>query len=100
MQLKFSTAQGVAAELGIPLKSPEDLFVPEVNIALGVAYLTQLIAMFKDLKLGILAYNQGPGTIMESLAGKRPLSISYYDKVLKTYYRLKRTYEARKELQR
>jgi hypothetical protein len=89
MQLKFETAKEVAASLGIPLRTTADLFVPEVNIALGVAYLTQLVALFRDLKLGILAYNQGPGTIMESLAGKRPLSIKYYEKVLKTYYKLK-----------
>jgi soluble lytic murein transglycosylase-like protein len=98
MQLKFETAQEVAADLGIPLHRTADLFVPEVNIPIGVAYLTQLIALFHDLKLGILAYNQGPGTIMESLAGKRPLSISYYERVLRTYYKLKKQSLARKDL--
>lgn len=91
MQLKFETAQDVARDLNIPLKSRNDLFIPEINIALGVAYLTRLIALFKDLKLGILAYNQGPGTVMESLAGKRSLSIKYYNKVLKSYFNLKKT---------
>jgi soluble lytic murein transglycosylase-like protein len=97
MQLKFETAQEVAATLGIPLRGPDDLFVPEINIALGVAYLTQLVARFRDLRLGILAYNQGPGTIRESLAGKRPLSVRYYEKVLATYYSLKVPNRIRKE---
>ncbi len=47
-----------------------------------------MTALFKDLKLGILAYNQGPGTILESIHGDRPLSLRYYEKVLRAYYRL------------
>jgi hypothetical protein len=93
MQLRFETAQDVANHLGIPLKNEKDLFVPEVNVALGVAYLTQLIAQFRSLKLGILAYNQGPGVVAQSLSERRPLSIDYYNKVLHSYYRLKRTHE-------
>lgn len=89
MQLKLETAQEVAADLGIPLLRKEDLFVPEINIALGTAYLTRLIAQFGDVKLGILAYNQGPGTILESLSGKRELSIRYYNKVIRSYFELK-----------
>jgi soluble lytic murein transglycosylase len=90
MQLKFETAREVAADLGIPTLHRDDLFVPEINIALGTAYLTRLIARFESLKLGILAYNQGPGTIMESLSGKRKLSIKYYNKVIRSYFKLKK----------
>jgi soluble lytic murein transglycosylase-like protein len=89
MQLKFETAQEVARDLEISLESIDDLFIPEINIALGVAYLTRLIAKFNSLKLGILAYNQGPGIILESISGKRPLSVRYYNKVLKSYYMMK-----------
>lgn len=89
MQLKFETAREVAGMLGIKLTGPDDLFKPEVNIPLGVAYLTQVISRFKSLKLGILAYNQGPGTVHSIVERNRPLSIRYYDKVLATYYRLK-----------
>lgn len=93
MQLKTETAQHVAEALGIPFKSKEDLFIPEVNIPLGIAYLTQQISHFKSLKLGILAYNQGPGIIASSLKNKRPLSIRYYNKVLKSYFSLKKMHD-------
>jgi soluble lytic murein transglycosylase len=87
MQLKLETAQTIAASLGMTVRSNADLFRPDVNIALGVAYLTQLIAHFKSFKLGLLAYNQGPGVIVEQLATQQPLSIDYYHKVLKSFYR-------------
>ena len=93
MQLKIETAQQVAEVLGIPFKSKDDLFIPEINIPLGIAYLTQQISHFKSLKLGILAYNQGPGVIVSSLKGRRPLSIRYYNKVLKSYFSLKKMHD-------
>lgn len=89
MQLKFETAQQVARQLQIGPLSQEDLFKPEINIALGVAYLTQLVKQFKSFKLGLLAYNQGPGTIMANITNKEQLSVRYYRKVLKSYYNLK-----------
>lgn len=95
MQLKFETARGVAADLGITLDTPEDLFKPEVNLVLGIAYLTQLIKQFKSLKLGILAYNQGPGVVLESIKTNSPLPRHYYDKVIEHYYRLKRSVDKR-----
>ncbi len=89
MQLKYATAKEVAADLDITLRGIEDLLIPEINVALGVGYLTRLISQFNDLKLGILAYNQGPGTIRKTLRENQPLSIRYYDKVLRSYYALK-----------
>jgi soluble lytic murein transglycosylase-like protein len=90
MQLKVETAKEVGARLGIAINSKEDLFVPEINIALGVAYLTKQISEFKSLKLGILAYNQGPGVILDNIKYRTPLSIRYYNKVLKSYFKLKK----------
>jgi soluble lytic murein transglycosylase len=88
MQLKPATAREVAEDLDIELSGPSDLFRPEINIVLGVAYLTRLVSRFESFKLGLLAYNQGPGTIMQDLSARRPLSIRYYRKVLRSYYRL------------
>ena len=90
MQLKFATAQLVAAELGIPLEHEADLFKPEINIPLGIGYLAKQIRFFRSLKLGILAYNQGPGTILNTIRHNQPLSTHYYHKVLKAYYRSRR----------
>lgn len=89
MQLKLATAREVAKQLGMDSLSRDDLFKPEINIALGVAYLTRMITAFKSFKLGLLAYNQGPAHIREQLSRNKPLSVKYYRKVLRVYYRLK-----------
>ncbi len=90
MQIQMQTAFEIATDLDIPLKDSSDILKPEINVALGVAYLTREIAQFKSFKLGLLAYNQGPATIRTSLSTNTPLSVDYYNKVLKRYYRLKK----------
>jgi membrane-bound lytic murein transglycosylase MltF len=89
MQLKFKTAQQVAQQLRLGPLTSEDLFKPEINIVLGVAYLTQLVKQFKSFKLGLLAYNQGPATILANISNNQQLSVNYYRKVLESYYALK-----------
>jgi soluble lytic murein transglycosylase-like protein len=89
MQIKLETAQEIAASLGMKVRSNSDLFRPDVNVALGVAYLTQLISQFKSFKLGLLAYNQGRGAILSQLAAQQPLSIDYYHRVLRSYYKFR-----------
>lgn len=90
MQLRFETAAEIAGLLGIPHLEEKDLFNPEVNMVLGVAYLTQLIAQFRSFKLGLMAYNEGPGTIYQTLSAREPLSMDYYRKVLGSYYYLRK----------
>lgn len=94
MQLKPETAREIAHHLGIAITSDKDLFRPEINMVIGVAYLTKLISSFKSFKLGLLAYNQGPGVIREYLTGKQRLSMDYYRRVLRSYYNLKKSAEA------
>jgi hypothetical protein len=89
MQIKLETAQEIATDLGMKVVSVNDLYRPNINIPLGVAYLTRLISRFRSFKLGLLAYNQGPGVIRGQLAAQEPLSIGYYNKVLKSYYKLR-----------
>jgi soluble lytic murein transglycosylase-like protein len=90
MQLKYKTAVEVARQLEMEHIEEKDLFNPEINLVLGVAYLTQLIKRFRSFKLGLIAYNQGPGAVRQTLTNKEPLSITYYQKVLHSYYLLKR----------
>lgn len=90
MQLKFSTAKAVADKLGIPFNQQSDLFVPEINVAVGTAYLTELIAQFHSLKLGILAYNLGPEALKTVIRNREPLPLRYYAKVIRSYYQLKK----------
>lgn len=89
MQLKLETAREVARDLDIQVNSRDDLFKPEINLVLGIGYLTRMISRFRSFKLGLLAYNQGPGTIERTLKSKRELYIKYYTLVLDSYYRLK-----------
>jgi soluble lytic murein transglycosylase len=89
MQVKYETALEVAKPLGIKNLKPEDLFDPEINMILGTAYLTQLITRFRSFKLGILAYNLGPGTVRSTLSRNEQLPTRYYEKVLAQYYKLR-----------
>jgi soluble lytic murein transglycosylase len=98
MQLKFETAQEVARDLDIELASKEDLFKPEINLVLGLGYLTRMIAKFRNFKLGLLAYNQGPGVVIDNLDANAELSIRYYNKVLKSYFRLKKMVDSGKAI--
>jgi soluble lytic murein transglycosylase-like protein len=93
MQVKPGTAREVAGNLGMPMPRDEDLFNPDVNIVVGIAYLTKCIGTFKSFKLGLLAYNQGPGVIKGRLQENQPLSIDYYERVLKKYFALKKAIE-------
>jgi hypothetical protein len=90
MQLKLATAQEVASQLQMDSLTREDLFKPEINIVVGAAYLTTMISRFRSFKLGLLAYNQGPGILQKQLSKNAPLSIRYYQKVLQSYYELKK----------
>ncbi len=88
MQLKFETAVEVAHQLNIPDITREDLLKPETNLLLGAAYLTRLITQFKSFRLGLIAYNQGPVSVLQTLSDGKPLSNEYYQMVLRSYYTL------------
>ncbi|GBU22315.1 hypothetical protein R80B4_02222 [Fibrobacteres bacterium R8-0-B4] len=89
MQIKYATAAHIANTLGMGEITRQDLLDPEINMVLGTAYLMTLITQFKSFKHGIIAYNLGPGKVRSALANKEPLSMRYYEKVLKQYYRIK-----------
>ena len=89
MQIKYETALEVAGFLGIKNLTPEDLFDPEINLVIGTAYLTRLISQFRSFKLGLLAYNQGQGTIRGTLFRNEPLYVRYYEKVIEHYYEMR-----------
>ena len=48
-----------------------------------------IVIQFESLPLGILAYNQGPGTLWKGVRGEIPFSEKYYHRVMRSYYRLK-----------
>lgn len=55
------TAQAVGAATGMPPLAADDLYRPEVAIALGAAYLGQLVELFAGADyMAVAAYNAGP----------------------------------------
>ncbi|MBO4262482.1 MAG: lytic transglycosylase domain-containing protein [Clostridia bacterium] len=68
MQLTPSTAEYVASEL---LKEPAgDISDADTNIRYGVAYLSYLLAKFKDESVSLAAYNAGEGNVAKWLSDK------------------------------
>ncbi len=63
LQLKLATAR--AYDRGV---RPEELFVPETNLRLGLLHLKREVEHFDhDWKLGLLAYNMGRGRVARAL---------------------------------
>ena len=85
MQLRPYVAKALAEEVGISWDEEAAIYDPEVNIRLGLHYLSQLILQFKDLKVALAAYNFGPTYIRELLEQGKPLPTRYANRVLKRY---------------
>ncbi|WP_152224582.1 transglycosylase SLT domain-containing protein [Pseudomonas sp. SCB32] len=79
MQLMPGTAKETAKKFGIPLASPQQLILPDVNIQLGAAYLSQVHAQFNGNRvLATAAYNAGPGRVRSWLKDARHLAFDVW----------------------
>lgn len=68
LQLMLPTARQVARRNGLPPPQRDDLFKPEVNIALGARYLRELLERFEQrFILTLAAYNAGPHRVPQWL---------------------------------
>jgi soluble lytic murein transglycosylase len=77
MQLLPSTARDIAPYVGLQIQSDDDLKDPDINLHLGVYYLSKLEQMFPDDEVAVLAaYNAGPGITAEWHRGKPVLEIN------------------------
>lgn len=75
MQLMPATAKETARRFGIPLSNPNNTLLPNVNIQLGAAYLSQIYGQFNGNRvLASAAYNAGPGRVRQWLRGADHLS--------------------------
>lgn len=95
MQVKPATARAMAMALGLDAPDADDLADPAYNLSVGVAYLLQMVHRYQNLRLGIMAYNVGPGAVESGLRGEGSLPEGYYRKVLRTYRKLSRMAKAR-----
>jgi len=85
MQIKYETAREVAQSVGVKLNSPEDLFIPEINLMVGTAYLLRLIARYHNLQHALIAYNIGFGNLDIKLKRGEKLPSRYFKSVMKEY---------------
>lgn len=85
LQLLPSTAQAMAAELGVKWQGSETLHDPAVNLDIGLYYLRKLEERFGNLDIALAAYNMGPSLLDQKMAtGFRPRGI-YSGKVNASY---------------
>ena len=83
MQLLPSTAEALAAELGLEWEGEHQLLEPDLNIELGTYYLRQLADHYRgDMDLALEAYNRGPTRLARLRAGGGPGPRNYAQRVL------------------
>lgn len=64
MQLLPPTAYGVAKKLGVTLSGMRDMHRPEINLKLGIDYLSYTLGRFKgNAMLAVASYNGGPNAV-------------------------------------
>lgn len=99
MQIMPDTGVWAAQQMGLDDFSPDQLFDPEINIAIGVWYLALLIRQFDGNEvLAVAAYNGGRTNVLRWLdegiwSGERqsaasipfPETRGYVQKVFSTY---------------
>lgn len=73
MQLLPGTGRDTARQLGRSFSGPQSLHLPDLNIALGTAYLRQMLdAHAGKPGLATAAYNAGPAAVARWLAARPP----------------------------
>ncbi|GGJ81452.1 transglycosylase SLT domain-containing protein [Pseudomonas matsuisoli] len=79
MQLMPATARETARRFDIPLTNINNLVLPDTNIQLGAAYLSQVHAQFNGNRvLASAAYNAGPGRVRQWLKDARHLAFDVW----------------------
>lgn len=80
-QLMPSTARFIDRRI----RTEDQILDPQTNLRLGFRYLRRLILQFDgDLRLGLLAYNRGEGTVGRALRAGRDPENGYSHRVLGT----------------
>ncbi len=85
MQLLPTTAESIAARVGVDWDGAGTLFDPVANVRLGTFYLARLVNRFDDLDLALAAYNWGPTAIATRLRKGQRIPKEYIHKVQTAY---------------
>lgn len=85
MQIRPFVARDVARRHGIPWRGESTLLDPAHNVAIGTAYLGEIVREFGDLELALAGYNMGPYRLQRMLArGDQPQGL-YVGRILGHY---------------
>ena len=83
-QVQPATARALAESAGVTWRGAHTLLDPEMNLRLGLMYLSQLEERFGDMHLAVAAYNLGPGAVA-GMTRDRARRSSYVKRVLSRY---------------
>ena len=98
MQIMPATGHYLSAKMGLRMNrrlARQMVWIPEINIEMGVRYLAQLLRTFKgDFVLATVAYNMGPGWVRKRLRKRLPVGTQnrYLDRVRRHYWPLSRPF--------
>jgi soluble lytic murein transglycosylase len=84
MQIRPKTAEWIAKKSNVVWSSGQDLFNPDVNIKIGILYLSYLNKKFKNAQHSTAAYNMGPRNVKRIIASNRVPTI-YHSQVYRHY---------------
>lgn len=92
MQVRPFVGEDVAARIGVSWQGEQTLFDPVLNIRIGTAYLTELLARFDSRELALAAYNMGPTRLARRLARGDDGRSAFVTRVLQHYEGLQREF--------
>ncbi|MCX8022982.1 MAG: lytic transglycosylase domain-containing protein [Syntrophorhabdaceae bacterium] len=85
LQIKPFHAKYIARSLGIEWFGPKTLDVPETNLKIGIAFLSELFKEFENIDLVLSAYNIGSTRLKEIISQKKRPKEVFYRNVLLEY---------------
>jgi soluble lytic murein transglycosylase-like protein len=85
MQIRPFVARDVARRHGIPWAGDSTLLDPARNVAIGTAYLGEILRQFGDLELALAGYNLGPARLQRMLARGDAPEGEYLGRILTHY---------------
>ncbi len=92
MQVMPDTARWFSARRGLKMGKAKNLFDPELNVELGVAYFADLVSKFGAVDPALIAYNAGPAAARKILARaelRKKFLAGYPRKVVAEFHKLK-----------
>ncbi len=85
LQVKPSVAKFIARDVGVQWDGHKTLDKPDLNIKIGVFFLSKLLKDFRNTNLALKAYNMGPTRVKELALNDKRASKGFSGLVMKEY---------------